>query len=102
MTPCEMVREPPSSRPTERQSSQNFWRETARAADISIPGFHACSTDNDGRRAAMIANRDVFVIRQQRVVRTEELAHVGCVIDGRIEIGVVADHYREMHRNIRR
>ena len=50
----------------------------------------------------MIANRDVFVIRQQRVVRTEELAHVGCVIDGRIEIGVVADHYREMHRNIRR
>ena len=45
----------------------------------------------------MITNRNVFVIRQQRVVGPEQLSNVGGVKDRGVEIGVVADDGWEKH-----
>ena len=39
----------------------------------------------------MIADRHVFVVRQQRIIRTEQLAGIGRVVNAGKEIGVVAD-----------
>jgi len=39
----------------------------------------------------MIADRDVFVVGEQRLVGPEELACAGGVMDGGVEVGVVGD-----------
>jgi hypothetical protein len=39
----------------------------------------------------VVANGDVFIVRQERVVRSKQLAHVGGMEDGRVEVGVIAD-----------
>ena len=39
----------------------------------------------------MVADRDVFVVGQERLVGTEELAYAGGVVDGGVEVGVVGD-----------
>jgi hypothetical protein len=39
----------------------------------------------------MIADRDVFVVGEERLVGTEELADAGGVVDGGVEVGVVGD-----------
>ena len=44
----------------------------------------------------MIADRHVFVIRQQRIVRTKELARIGGVVDAGEEVGVIADRGRKL------
>jgi len=49
------------------------------------------SAGDDGRSAAVIADGNVFVIRQKRLIRTEELTDARGVIDGRVEVGVVGD-----------
>ena len=46
----------------------------------------------------MIAHRDIFVVRQQRIIRTQQLPRIGGVVDTREEVGVVADLRRQMHR----
>ena len=45
----------------------------------------------DGRGAAVIADRHVFVVRQQRIVGAEQLAGIGRVVNAGKEVGVVAD-----------
>ena len=39
----------------------------------------------------MIADGDVFVVGEKRLVGTEELADAGGVVDGGVEVGVVGD-----------
>ena len=39
----------------------------------------------------MIADRQVFVVRQQRIVGAEQLAGIGGVVDAGKEVGVIAD-----------
>ncbi len=46
--------------------------------------------------AAVIADRHVFVVRQQRIVGAEQLADIGGVIDAGVEIGVIANVERQM------
>ena len=48
----------------------------------------------------MIADRYVFVVRQQRVVRAEQVAGVGGVVDAGEEVGVVADGGRKLETAI--
>jgi hypothetical protein len=49
------------------------------------------SAGNDGRRAAVIADGDVFVVGEQRLVRAEELTDTCGVMDGGVEVSVVGD-----------
>ena len=42
-------------------------------------------------RTAVVADRHPLVVRQQRVVRAEQLAHRRGVVDADVEVGVVAD-----------
>ncbi len=53
---------------------------------------------DDGRGAAVIADRDAFVVRQERIVGPHHRSDVGGVMDRRVEIGVVADRDRHPHR----
>ena len=39
----------------------------------------------------MVADGDVFVVGEERLVGTEELADAGSVVDGGVEVGVVGD-----------
>ncbi len=43
----------------------------------------------------MVADRDVLVVGQQRVVGAEQAADVGRVVDAGVEVGVVADARRQ-------
>ena len=47
--------------------------------------------------AAVIADRHIFVVGQQRIVGAELLADVGRVMDADVEVGVVADQARHVH-----
>ena len=46
---------------------------------------------------AVIADRHIFVVGQQRIVGPELLADIGRVMDADVEIGVVADQARQVH-----
>jgi len=48
----------------------------------------------------VIADRHVFVVRQQRIVGAEQLARVGGVVDASEEVGVVADGGRKLEAAI--
>ena len=52
--------------------------------------------DRNRRRTTVVADRHPFIVGQQRVVRTEELAHRGGVVDGGIEVGVVTNGGRHI------
>jgi hypothetical protein len=45
----------------------------------------------------MIGYRQVLVVREQRVFRTKHASHVGSVVNGRIEIGEIADLDWQQH-----
>ena len=45
----------------------------------------------DGRGSSVIADGDVFVVGQERIVGTEETANACGVVDGGVEVGVVGD-----------
>ena len=62
---------------------------------------HRCAADHDRRRAAVIPDRDVLIVGQQRIVGTEQAADIGGVEHGGVEIGVVADRRRQQHRRRR-
>ncbi len=51
------------------------------------------STYDQRRGSAMVADGDPFVVGQERLVGAEELSDVCCVVDGRVEVGVVSDGY---------
>src|SRR6476660_65616 len=48
----------------------------------------------------MVADGHIFVVRKQRIVGTELLADVGCVMDADIEIGIVADEAGHMNPDL--
>ena len=43
----------------------------------------------------MIARSSIFIVRQQRIVRPEQAADRGCMINGGVEVGVIADLRRQ-------
>ena len=43
----------------------------------------------DRGRSSVVADGDVFVIGQERIIGTEETAYAGCVVNGSVEVGVV-------------
>ena len=49
------------------------------------------SAGDDGGGAAVVADGNVFVVGEKRLVGTEELADAGGVVDGGVEVGVVGD-----------
>src|SRR5438552_2162029 len=55
------------------------------------------AADNNRRRASVIRDGDVLVVREKRIIRTKDLADIRGVIDRRIEVGVVADLRRYKH-----
>jgi hypothetical protein len=50
----------------------------------------------------MIADRHMLVVRQEWIVRPEDLADIGGVMDAHVEVGVIADPRREMQHTIGR
>ncbi len=68
-----------------------------RRQGLAIGAPHRCAGHIDGRSATVIADGDVLVVRQQRIVRAEQLADVVGVMDADIEVGVVAYPGRQMH-----
>lgn len=49
------------------------------------------SAGDDGGGAAVVADGDVFVVGEERLVGAEDLAYAGGVVDGGVEVGVVGD-----------
>ncbi len=43
----------------------------------------------------MIGDRNIFVVRQERRIGSKEAADVGGVVNGRVEIGVIANDGRQ-------
>jgi hypothetical protein len=50
----------------------------------------------------VVTDRHIFVVRQQRIVGSKELARVGGVVNAGEEIGVVADRGGKLEAAIRR
>ncbi len=80
--------------------------ETPRGTEGGRPvaGFHLAMGTPHGRDGGpdrggttVIADRDVLVIRQQRIVGAELAPDVGCVMNTDVKIRVVADVRRQMH-----
>ncbi|TND08893.1 MAG: hypothetical protein FD123_1747 [Bacteroidetes bacterium] len=68
---------------------------------LSFRAVQGRSADHDTRGAAVIAYRDMFPVRQQRIGGiAEHFTHVRGVIDAGIKIGVVADAHREQHLHV--
>ena len=49
----------------------------------------------------MISDRHMLVVRQEWIVRPEDLADIGRVMDPHVEIGVITDPRREMQHAFR-
>ena len=49
------------------------------------------AADDDGGGSAVIADGDVFVVGEKRLVGAEELTYAVGVVDGGVEVGVVGD-----------
>src|ERR1700716_2046263 len=68
------------------------WLElSGRTADRNARG-------NDAGSAAVIADRNVFVVREQRIVGTKLFSDICRVVDADIKISVVADARSKMER----
>ena len=60
-------------------------------AGLAAGAMHVGAARHDGRSASVIADGDVLVVGQERIVGAEHLPDVGGVIDRGVEVGVVAD-----------
>ncbi|MNI40200.1 hypothetical protein D3C73_944110 [compost metagenome] len=69
---------------------------------LAFRSTHIGAGCTNGRGTTVVANRHVFVVGQQRVVGTEQLANVQRVFDTHVEIGVVADFRWQVHRAVGR
>lgn len=68
---------------------------------LSVWSVNFGATDHHRRRSAMVGNRQMQPVRQQRIVFTaKHLANIAGVLFGGIEIGVVADLHWQMHLHI--
>jgi hypothetical protein len=72
-----------------------------RALALALRPLHRSSADADRRSAAVIGDRHVFVVRQQRIFRPESAAGIGGVEHRGIEVGEVADHGRQHDLRLR-
>ncbi len=72
---------------------REHWR---RGPDLHLTARapHRRAAHDHRRSAAMVADRNVFIVRQQRIVRPKHAPDVRCVKDRGVEIGVVADFDR--------
>ncbi|MNN25742.1 hypothetical protein D3C81_1392280 [compost metagenome] len=68
-----------------------------RRQGLAVGADHVGAGRNYGRGAAVVADRHVLVVGQQRVVRAEQLADVLRMVDADVEVGVVADARRQVH-----
>src|SRR5487761_2507054 len=55
------------------------------------------TADNNRRGTAMIPDRNVLIVGQQRVVGSKQFPDARGVMDGGVEVGVVADAGRKLH-----
>ncbi len=66
---------------------------------LAARAHHGLAAGAHRRGAAMIADRHIFVVGQQRIVGAEQLADIGGMMDADIEIGVIADPRGQMQRD---
>ncbi len=82
---------------------QSFARSQGRDVLTGRQGLAVGPSDGragntQGRSPAVIADGHVLVVGQQRVVRTKQFADVQRMVNAHIEIGVVTDPRRQVHR----
>ena len=89
---CPRRRTPPA-RARSRAAASAAAPGAARPAGMSWPRGRrdALARDADRGRAAVIGDRHPLVVRQQRIVGAEQPPDRGGVMDGGVEVGVVAD-----------
>ena len=68
---------------------------------LALRALHRRTADAHRRGAAVIGDRHVFVVRQQRIVRPERAAGIGGVEDRSVKIGEVADRDRQQQLGLR-
>src|SRR4051812_36781558 len=68
-----------------------------RRLDLPARPAYRRAGDHDRRGAAVVADRQPLVIRQQGIVRAEQLADAHRVVDAGVEVGVVADLAGQSH-----
>ena len=69
---------------------------------LAFRATHVGAGWTNGRGAAMVADRHVLVVRQQRVFRAEQFASVLRMLDTDVEVGVIVDFRWQVHLAIRR
>ncbi len=107
--PARFRRAPSACRYTYRARARNpccaMARSSARrsfcAFALALRALHRRAADAHRRGAAVIGDRHVFVVRQQRIVGAEGATGIGGVKDRRIKIGEVADRDRQQHFGLR-
>ncbi len=62
---------------------------------LAAGAYHGSARDHHRRGAAVVADRQPLVVRQQRVVGAEQPADVGGVEHRGVEVGVIADRHRQ-------
>ena len=72
----------------------------ARRLALAVGTAHGRTRRADRGGAAVIADRNMLVVRHQRIVGPEQLAGIGGVVDAGEEIRVVADRRRELEAAI--
>ena len=61
--------------------------------ELTLGALEIHARDTNARRTAVVANRHPLVVFHQRVGGAKQLAHIGRVIDGGVEVRVVAHLY---------
>ncbi len=79
---------------------QRARRAERRGLRLSVRPSNRRAAHDDRRRPPVIADGNVLIVRQQRIVRTEELADIGGVENRGVEIGIVANRDRQKHLGI--
>src|SRR3954451_13642837 len=70
---------------------QELWVFRAGRLDLPLGTSELLSGNTDGRGSAVIADGYPLVVGEQRVVRAEQRAYRGRVIDRCVEVGVITD-----------
>jgi hypothetical protein len=70
------------------------WGGVVGAFELAAGAEDFCTANDERGRAAVVADGDPLVVGEEGLVGAEELADVGGVMDGGVEVGVVLDGYR--------
>jgi len=60
-------------------------------AGLTVGTLDGDAAGEDGRDSSVVADGDVFVVGEERLIGAEETAYPGGVVDGGVEVGVVGD-----------